>query len=114
MSFQKTNQELLEKMRKGELGEDFRKAIHEHPEAVVNHSNELYRCPECGELFGRMSIELRISGGVLVSAAQGCDKCGSHLELVSGGREHREGDLSCPRCKEAFDVFQPQVRILVD
>ena len=115
MSFQKTNRELWENMKNGKLGEDFKKAVREHPEAEAYHSNELYICPDCGELFGQRAIELRgADNRVLVSVEHVCNKCGSGLELVSGEREYRESGLCCPRCKAGIDSFCPDVRIFAD
>lgn len=114
MSFHNTNRELLKKMRNGELGEKFGQAANEHPEAVADHSHELYRCVECGELYGRMAIELRGAGNTkLVELEQLCERCGSNLEMIDGDRSSRKYELSCPCCKEKINRATDQTLIML-
>ena len=109
MSFHQTNQRLIEEMKKGELGENFKRAACEHPDAAPYHSNELYRCSECGELYGRKAIELRGAGNVkLAELEQKCDRCGSKLEMLDDDRESGEAKLPCPRCRENLDRTKDQ------
>ena len=115
MSFHKTNQKLLERMKNGELGEKFKKATNEHPGSYAQHSCELFRCTECGELSGGMVIELRgADNSVLEEEEHLCPRCSSKMEMLDDIDRHHKYELTCPRCKEAIDCTQPEIRILAD
>ena len=115
MSFNQTNRELLKRMKNGELGENFKKIANENPDARVSHSRELFRCTKCGELSGGMVIVLRgADNRVLAEEEHFCKGCGSKMEALEGIENSREYELSCPRCKKAFDGLQLRVKVLVD
>ena len=101
MSFNETNKELLEKMKQGEFGDDFKKIANEHPNAKAYHSSELFRCPECGELEGGRVIELREGwNNTLIEIPHNCKKCNTKMEVVSERDFYGEGNFICPSCKE--------------
>lgn len=114
MRFNQTNIELLEKMKNGEYGEEFQKIANENPNAKAYHSNELFRCPECGELEGGLVLELREGyENVLAEMPHNCKKCNTKMEMLDGRCGYSKYDLICPSCKQKFDIG-PCCSMLID
>ena len=108
MSFRKTNDELFEKMKKGEFGEDFKKIANENPKAQAYHSDELFRCPKCEELEGGKIIELYDRRNNLhIEIPHNCKKCNTKMEVVKGSFGYQEHELICPCCKEKLNPPVP-------
>ena len=116
MSFNKTNQELLEQMKNGEHGKIFERMAKEHPDAAAHHSHELFRCTACGELSPRRTIELiGADHSILAKKEHLCLRCNSQMELVDYDAYHYRGlNLPCPRCKENSEGLARASVILVD
>ena len=115
MSFNKANQELLERMKNGELGEKFKKMANEFLDAKAYHSCELFRCTKCGELSGEMVIELLgADNSVLAEEEHLCKNCNSKMEMIDGRMHYYEYELTCPRCKEVIDCTQPEAKLFAD
>ena len=106
MRFQKTNEELLEKMKQGEFGENFKKIANENHNAEAYHSSELLRCPECGELEGGRVIGLREGwDNTLIELPHNCKKCNTKMEVLDGCLGYHHHELVCPSCKQKFDRY---------
>ena len=116
MRFQKTNEELLVKMKQGEFGEDFKRIANENPNAKAYHSSELFRCPECGELEGGCVIELRKEWNTtLAEIPHNCKKCNSKMVVLDENLGYYHHELVCPSCKQKLDRFSgPHCRMCVD
>ena len=113
MSFHKTNVDLLEKIKRGELGEALKDASDRHPDAAAYHYNELYKCKECGSLYGRRKIELRNADhATLAVLEQKCGACGADLEIVDEYSADKT-DLPCPCCKENLDVVNDRMPLIL-
>ena len=106
MRFNETNKELLEKIKQGEFGEDFKRIANENPNAQAYHSSELFRCPECGELEGGRIIELREGwDNTLIEIPHNCKKCNTKMEVLDGCFGYHHHELVCPSCKQKFDRY---------
>ena len=115
MSFNKTNQKLLEDMKNGEHGDKFKRLANEFLGVKAYHSCELFRCTKCGELSGEMVIELLGEDNcVLAEKEHFCENCNSEMEMLDGRKNYRDYELTCPHCKEALNFLQPEVRVLAD
>ena len=116
MRFNETNKELLEKMKQGEFGDDFKKIANENPNATPYHSNELFCCPECENLQGETVIELREDWSiVLAKVPHICEKCNTKMEMLKENLRYYHHELVCPSCKQKLDRFSgPHCSMCVD
>ena len=86
-------EEILSDIKAGKYGNDFMKAANDAKKPIVNHSRELYKCMECGELQPDMEIELCDGENVLIRKQHACNKCNGEIFVVNSIE-----NIICPKC----------------
>lgn len=87
---------------------DFIKELLRDKNAVIadNYGHEIYRCPKCGELYGRFFIHLDYNGGSF-EVEYKCPKCKTALEPIEYDISDEDGwetktirieKYPCPKC----------------
>ena len=112
-------QEVIDKIRKGAYGKEWKMFFEEHPGAVVNAEIELYRCPACNHLEEDYNLSLYehkegrppeygywISWGdekqnyrYIKSYKHHCPKCGKRMKKIT----EDTAPIPCPKCGEILE-----------
>ncbi|TEB06566.1 hypothetical protein Psch_00098 [Pelotomaculum schinkii] len=75
---------LLPSLIRSERSVDFIKALLANKDAVIadSYSHEIYRCPKCGEFYGRFFIQLDYYDGGSFEVEYKCPKCKVALKPI--------------------------------
>lgn len=86
-------EKILSDMQTGKMGKRFMAMSNEASMPEVEHSRELYKCDDCGELRPDMKIELRDGRKLLLEKQRRCGKCHAKMRVVKKNEK-----LRCPNC----------------
>lgn len=86
-------EKILSDMQTGKMGKRFMAMSNEASMPEVEHSRELYKCDDCGELRPDMKIELRDGRKLLLEKQRRCGKCHAKMRVVKKNEK-----LRCPIC----------------
>lgn len=91
-----TDQEIEEKIRKGEFGEDVKKFYDEHDGGPITVLYELFRCGKCDLISEEIYVIIAKNNDEFLMH-QTCKECGGSMSLVNMSIEGTD-HIPCPKC----------------
>ncbi|MBR2809134.1 MAG: hypothetical protein IKE33_02770 [Erysipelotrichaceae bacterium] len=120
-------QDLIEKAKNGEFGEEYRRIVVSNPHSVIDGNKELYACKKCGDLKVEENLSIYTPKEVTSKVKKGEETNLSITRWISEGRNKfkcirryvhkcsecntvmKKADLdrdsvSCPKCKGDLEI----------
>lgn len=120
MLFPSVYQENVEKMKRGELGQEGKEFFEKYPNGVINSEQAVAKCRKCGnydivddltmykpkegvkvpdEVAYIFEDDIKEAYEKYMDYPHVCSKCGGHTKVYkSFAKKAMKGELSCPKC----------------
>ena len=98
--YYEVKERLLEEIKDGKYGDEYKKALDENPKADIDGHRIIFKCPQCSYWEDNYDLTLTVNGKTIKRYNYTCPKCNIAMEVFN---RNNYKTLPCPICGEKND-----------